>query len=245
VKNRKTNSNRIRFLLQSLKPKAKIRWGRKILFGFLTAIAIGLLSLAVTFAQVWWLKSHNPKSTAWMRMRVDQADDAGKILKIKYTFLPMKQIPQNMKRAAVAAEDGNFYAHNGFDWDAIKKAKLSNEKSGKVKRGGSTITQQLAKNLYLSPTRSYVRKAREGVITLIMERMLTKERILELYLNCIEFGPGVFGVEAAARHHFGISAQNLSREQACKLAAIIPSPLRYKVTGPYVIRRAARIARVM
>lgn len=178
-------------------------------------------------------------------MRADQAERAGKSAKIKYTFLPMRQIPRVVPQAFIAAEDGNFYKHNGFDWDAIKKARASNEKSGRIKRGGSTITQQLAKNLYLSPSRSYVRKAREGVITVIMEWLLTKERILELYVNCIEFGPGIFGVEEAARYHFGVPARQLNRDQACRLAAIIPSPLRYKVTGQYVIKRAGRIARAM
>ncbi len=213
--------------------------------GILVAAVIGLLALTVTVLQVWWLKGHNPKSTAWMRMRVDQAEDAGKQLKIRFTFVSLKQIPRAVTRAAIAAEDGNFYDHNGFDWEAIKKARKSNEKSGKIKRGGSTITQQLAKNLYLSPKRSYIRKIREGVITVIMEWLLPKERILELYVNCIEFGPGVFGIEEAAQYHFGKSARSLNQDQACRLAAIIPSPLRYKVTGPYVIRRAGRIARAM
>ncbi len=207
--------------------------------------SLGFLMLAVTTAQVWWLKGHDPHSTAWMRMRIAQAEAAGKKLKLSYTFVPAKQLPRAVFRAVIAAEDGRFYQHHGFDWEAIRKARHSNEKSGRVKRGGSTITQQLAKNLYLSPKRSYIRKIREGVITVLMEWLLPKERILELYVNCIEFGPGVFGIEAAARYHFGISARALSAEQACRLAAIIPSPRRYKVTGPYVIRRAEEIGKVM
>jgi monofunctional biosynthetic peptidoglycan transglycosylase len=207
----------------------------------------GLLTLWVLVAalHIWWLKGHNPGSTSWMRMRRNQAEDAGKPFKLKYTFVPIKQISRWVPRAVIAAEDGDFYKHNGFDWDAIRKAYKSNEKSGKIKRGGSTITQQLAKNLYLTPKRSYIRKIREGVITAVMERILSKERILELYVNCIEFGPGVFGIEEAARYHFGISAKSLTKEQACRLAAIIPSPLRYRVTGPYVIKRAGRIERAL
>ncbi len=245
VKKPTLNRNRLSNVFSRIKPRRKIRWGRLIWRGILGAMLLGILMLVVTVGQVWWLKDHNPKSTAWMRMRVDQAEDEDKKLKLKYTFIPMKQIPKAVTRAAVAAEDGNFYKHNGFDWDAIRKARLSNEKSGKVKRGGSTITQQLAKNLYLSPTRSYIRKAREGVITVIMEWLLTKDRILELYVNCIEFGPGIFGIEEAAHYHFGIPARLLNKDQACRLAAIIPSPLRYRVTGPYVIRRAGRIAKAM
>lgn len=207
--------------------------------------ALVILSLVITTAQVWWLRGHDPKSTAWMRMRVAQAEDAKKKFMLRYTFVPMKKLPRHIARAVVAAEDGTFYSHSGFDWGAIRKARHSNEKSGKIKRGGSTITQQLAKNLFLSPRRSYIRKIREGVITLIMEWLLPKERILELYVNCIEFGPGVFGIEEAAKYHFGISARQLSADQACRLTAIIPSPRRYKVTGPYVIRRAEQIGKVM
>ncbi len=245
VKRKTPNPRRFKNLTLLIERVKPIRWSRLIWKGILAVVAVGILALGITLLQVWWLKSHNPGSTAWMRMRVDQAEDEGKELKIRYTFVPLKQLPRVVTRAAIAAEDGNFYTHSGFDWEAIRKARLSNEKSGKVKRGGSTITQQLAKNLYLSPKRSYIRKIREGIITVIMEKMLTKERILELYVNCIEFGPGVFGIEEAARYHFGISARNLNQDQACRLAAIIPSPLRYKVTGPYVIRRAGRIARAM
>ena len=225
------------------KPKFKLR--KFLLKAILIVLAALALVLLVTMAQVYWLKDHNPGSTAWMRLRKAQAEDLGKKFELKYTWVPMKQLPRHISRAVIAAEDGDFYKHHGFDWNAIKKAYAQNEKTGKIKRGGSTITQQLAKNLYLSPSRSYLRKVREGVITYFLERFLSKERILELYLNCIEFGPGVFGIEEAARHHFGISASKLSLDQACKLAAIIPSPLRYRVTGPYVIKRAGRIRRAV
>ena len=180
-----------------------------------------------------------------MRLRVRQAHAQNKELAIKHTWVDLKQIPVSMRQAVVAAEDENFYHHHGFDWDAIQKANELNDKKERIKRGGSTITQQLAKNLYLSPSRTYWRKAREAVITEFMELLLPKDRILELYLNSIEFGPGVFGIEEAARHYFGISARQLSLYQCCQLSAIIPSPLRYKIGGSYVNQRAANIAHII
>jgi monofunctional biosynthetic peptidoglycan transglycosylase len=128
----------------------------------------------------------------------------------------------------VAAEDAKFVDHEGFDWEGIQLAIEKNQKKGRVVAGGSTITQQLAKNLFLSPSRSYVRKAEEAVITVMLENMLPKRRILEIYLNVIELGNGVFGAEAAARKYYGVSAGNLSVEQAARLAAIAPNPRFYE-----------------
>jgi monofunctional biosynthetic peptidoglycan transglycosylase len=201
--------------------------------------------LLVTVVQVGLLAIHNPHSTAWMRLRARQARAAGKELTIRQTWLPLREIPRILQKAVIAAEDEKFYQHRGFDWEALKEAYALNEEKERVKRGGSTITQQLAKNLYLSPRRSYVRKVREAVITATMELLLSKERILELYLNCIEFGPGAFGVEEGARYHFGVSVRRLSLDQSCRLAAIIPSPLRYRVNGSYVSRRAAVLAQIV
>lgn len=231
---KKKTSKRSRFRIRGL-----------LLKGLLFIVAALSLILLVTVLQVYWLRDHNPKSTSWMRLRKVEAKEAGRKFELKHSWTPLKQLPRHVINATIAAEDGDFYKHHGFDWTAIKKAYAQNEKTGRIKRGGSTISQQLAKNLYLSPSRSYVRKLREGIITYFLEKLLTKDRIMELYLNCIEFGPGVFGIEEAAKYHFGISARKLNIEQACKLAAIIPSPLRYKVTGPYVIRRAGRIARAI
>ena len=133
-----------------------------------------------------------------------------------------------LKRAVVAAEDAKFVDHEGFDWDGIERALEKNQKKGRIVAGGSTITQQLAKNLFLSPRRSYVRKVEEAIITVMLEAMLDKRRILELYLNVIEWGNGVFGAEAAARRYFGISAAQLSPEQAARLAAMAPNPRFYE-----------------
>jgi monofunctional biosynthetic peptidoglycan transglycosylase len=215
---------------------------RKIL---LLTVYVIIATLVTTFVQVLLLRWHDPKTTAWMRMRVREAKAQGKDLQIHHTWIPLKAISPPMKAAVVAAEDDGFYQHHGFDWDAMRKAHELNEKKERIKRGGSTITQQLAKNLYLSPSRSYWRKGREAVITAFMELLLPKDRILELYLNSIEFGPGVFGIEEAARHYFNISARQLSLYQCCQLAAIIPSPLRYRTGGSYVNRRAGNIARII
>jgi len=202
-------------------------------------------ALLVTVAQVALLTIHNPHTTAWMRLRARQARAAGKELAIRQTWIPLREIPRALQKAVIAAEDEKFYEHHGFDWEALKEAYALNDETERIKRGGSTITQQLAKNLYLSPRRSYVRKIREAVITVSMELLLSKDRILELYLNCIEFGPGVFGVEEGARYHFGVSARQLSLDQSCRLAAIIPAPLRYRVNGSYVGRRAAMLAQIV
>jgi monofunctional biosynthetic peptidoglycan transglycosylase len=129
-----------------------------------------------------------------------------------------------LKRAMIAAEDAKFAEHDGFDWDGIEKALEKNRKKGRVVAGGSTITQQLAKNLFLSPTKSYWRKGGEAVVAVLLEAMLPKQRIFELYLNVIEWGDGVFGAEAAAQRYFGVSAAQLSAEQAARLAAMTPSP---------------------
>jgi monofunctional biosynthetic peptidoglycan transglycosylase len=138
------------------------------------------------------------------------------------------RISNNLKRAMVAAEDAKFIDHEGFDWDGIQLALEKNQKKGRVVAGGSTITQQLAKNLFLTPARSYWRKAEEAAITVMLEAMLPKRRILEIYLNVIEWGGGMFGAEAASRHYFGVSASQLSAEQAARLAAMAPNPRFYE-----------------
>jgi monofunctional biosynthetic peptidoglycan transglycosylase len=142
--------------------------------------------------------------------------------------VPYDRISVNLKRAMIAAEDARFAEHEGFDWDGIQKAMDRNARRGRVVAGGSTITQQLAKNLFLSASRSYVRKGEEALITLMLESLLDKRRIFELYLNVIEWGDGVFGAEAAARRYFGIGASQLSPEQAARLAAMAPSPRHFE-----------------
>jgi monofunctional biosynthetic peptidoglycan transglycosylase len=179
-----------------------------------------------------------------MQQRLEAMQAANPAAKLKYNWVPYERISEHLKRAVVAAEDARFLDHEGFDWEAIQKAMQKNEQRGKVIAGASTISQQLAKNLFLSGSRSWLRKGQEAIITWMMERTLSKRRILELYLNLAEWGEGVFGAEAAARHHFGVPAGALGPEQAAWLAAILPSPRRYARgrETPYLAGRMATIA---
>jgi monofunctional glycosyltransferase len=173
------------------------------------------------------LRATNPTVTALMKARQTQAKDKGHTLERHWTWMPLSRISPYLRQAVVAGEDASFFTHEGFDWEGIKDAALYNLEAGKLKRGGSTITQQLAKNLYLSSERSLLRKVREALITRSLEHHLTKERILELYLNIAEWGQGVYGAEAAARHHFKKSSRDLTVDEAAWLAAVLPSPRRY------------------
>jgi monofunctional biosynthetic peptidoglycan transglycosylase len=163
-----------------------------------------------------------------MAQRMGEARAKNPRAELRYQWVPYARISRELKRAMIAAEDAKFVDHEGFDWDGIALALEKNQKKGRVVAGGSTITQQLAKNLFLSPSRSYVRKAEEAAITVLLEAMLPKERIFELYLNVIEWGNGVFGAEAAAQRYFGIPAAQLSAEQAARLAAMAPNPRFYE-----------------
>jgi monofunctional biosynthetic peptidoglycan transglycosylase len=156
-------------------------------------------------------------------------------------------ISPHLKRAVIASEDARFIEHEGVDWDAIQKALEDNRKRGRPARGGSTISQQLAKNLFLSPERSYLRKGQELVITYMIEALWDKRRILEVYLNVAEWGDGVFGAEAAARHYYRISASRLGPEEAARLAVMLPRPKFYDRNqgSEYLARRAAAILRYM
>ena len=162
---------------------------------------------------------------------------------LKYQWVDYAKISNHLKRAVIASEDSRFVDHQGFDWDGIEKAYEKNLKKGKLVAGGSTISQQLAKNLFLSSKRTPWRKGEEVIITLMLEKMLTKQRILEIYLNVIEWGNGVFGAEAASRHYFKTSAAVLNAPQAAKLAAMIPNPRFYDAhkSTTYLNRRTATI----
>ncbi len=181
----------------------------------------------LTMPNVSILRTTNPPVTALMEARQAQAEAQGHSAKRHWVWMPLSRIAPSLRQAVVGAEDAAFFTHEGFDWEGIKEAAKYNIEAGELKRGGSTITQQLAKNLYLSSERSLFRKAREALITRSLEQQLTKERILELYLNVAEWGQGVYGAEAAARHHFKKSAHDLTPDEAAWLAAILPSPRRY------------------
>ncbi len=209
--------------------------GRRTFVRFLLWITLiaglpaGCLALVwlVTMPDVGSLVRHNPTSTALMEHRLATASGKGPTITTRWMWVPLKRISSHLQHAVIAAEDSSFFIHEGFDWEGIRDAALYNLEAGELKRGGSTITQQLAKNLYLSSERSLFRKAREALITRSLERHLTKERILELYLNVAEWGRGVYGAEAAARHHFGKPADELTLDEAAWLAAMLPSPQRY------------------
>jgi len=195
----------------------------------LLGIPLGLLALTwlLTLPDVALLAKTNPGPTALMEHRQTLAHNQRHPVPRQWIWVPLSRMSRHLQHAAIAAEDASFFIHEGFDWEGIKDAAIHNLEAGELKRGGSTITQQLAKNLYLSTERSLFRKAHEALITRSLEHHLTKERILELYLNVAEWGNGVYGAEAAARHHFGKSAQDLTAEEAAWLAAILPSPRRY------------------
>ncbi len=179
------------------------------------------------FAHVlWWIK-YNPSTSAFMETRLEVMQDTNPDAELQYSWVPYAKISNNLKRALIASEDANFVDHEGFDWEGIQKAYEKNMKKGRIVAGGSTISQQLAKNLFLSGRRSPFRKIEEAAITVMMEAVMDKQRIFEIYLNVIEWGDGVFGAEAAARHYYHISASQLSPAQAAKLAAMVPNPRYY------------------
>jgi len=168
-------------------------------------------------------------------------------LVIKHYWVDEKDIAKSIKKAVIASEDSNFYSHNGIDWQGIMRAFEKNYAQNRVKVGGSTITQQLAKNLFLTPTRSYWRKGQELIITKMLEFCLDKERILTLYLNFAEWGQGIYGIEAAAQYYFGISAKALNSGQAARLAVLLPAPKRYQknIYNAYLNRRTQWILQQM
>jgi monofunctional biosynthetic peptidoglycan transglycosylase len=165
-----------------------------------------------------------------MQQRMEEARDQSKKLKIDHRWVSLGNIPKHVRRAVLIAEDARFFDHAGIDWHEIGESFETNWEEGRIVRGGSTITQQLAKNLYLSTSRDPIRKFKELIIAWMLEATLSKKRILELYLNIIECGRGVFGIEAAAQRYFHKSARRLTREEGARLAAVIPSPLRHKPT---------------
>jgi monofunctional biosynthetic peptidoglycan transglycosylase len=212
---------------------------RSIGYSLLTALIVLVLVQFWFLLHIWYWVDHNPGSTAFMEARLERLRDKNPRAELDFRWMPYQRISANLKRAIVVAEDAKFLDHEGFDWEGIQKAYERNRQKGKVVAGGSTISQQLAKNLFLSGERTWWRKAQEAVITVMLETVLSKRRILEIYLNVIEWGNGVFGAEAAARHHFGISAGELSPAQAAQLAAMVPSPRRYRpgVDTPYLQKR--------
>jgi monofunctional biosynthetic peptidoglycan transglycosylase len=199
---------------------------------WLKRITLALLGLLLLyqfwlFGWVLWWGWVNPDTTRFMEIRLGELQVKDPKAQLKKQWVSYDKISQNLKRAIIASEDAKFVDHEGFDWEGIQKAIEKNQKKGKVVAGGSTISQQLAKNLFLSPSKTPWRKAEEAVITLMLEAFWSKQRILEVYLNVIEWGNGVFGAEAAARYYYGIAASQLTPEQAARLAGMVPNPRFY------------------
>lgn len=233
-------------------PKSNVRrWAARLLVRLVLLVLLAVGCLAgwwwLTFPDIRALAKTNPATTALIEARKAEADREGKPSAPTLTWVPLARISPHLQKAVIVAEDASFFQHEGFDWGGIQEATIRNIKAGKLARGGSTITQQLAKNLYLSSEKNLLRKAHEALIARSLEAHLSKKRILEIYLNVAEWGRGVYGAEAAARHHFGKPAAKLTQEEAALLAAILPSPLRYdpiRLT-PYLDDRRAQIMRWM
>ena len=215
-------------------------WLKRAVLGLLGLLLLYQLWL---FSWVLWWNWFNPEMTRFMDIRLAELRVKDPAAQLKKEWLAYGQISPHLKRALIAAEDAKFVDHEGFDWAGIQKALEKNQQKGKVVAGGSTISQQLAKNLFLSPAKTPWRKVEEAVITLMLEAVWSKQRILEVYLNVIEWGDGVFGAGAAARHYYGIAAAQLSAEQAAKLAGMVPNPRFYESNpnAPGLARKAAVI----
>jgi monofunctional biosynthetic peptidoglycan transglycosylase len=204
----------------------KILWF--IIWRLLAALFVLMLFYQAWIAAhiAWWI-GHNPASSAFMEDRLLVMQSKNPKARLQHKWVPYRNISIHLKRALIAAEDAKFVDHEGFDWEGIQLAYKKNMAKGRIVAGGSTISQQLAKNLFLSTKRTPWRKAEETVITLMLETMMEKQRIFDIYLNTIEWGNGIFGAEAAARHYYQISASELSAEQAASLAAMVPNPRYY------------------
>jgi len=196
------------------------------------ALLLALIALVAAqfwfLAHIWYWADHNPERTAFMRARLVIIREDEPDARLAHRWVPYQLISTHLKRAVVAAEDDKFTGHSGFDWKAMRKAHERNVREGEIVSGASTLSQQLAKNLFLPSERVWWRKAQEAAITVMLETVLTKRRILEIYLNVVEWGDGVYGAEAAARYHFGVPAAALSPAQAARLAAMLPSPRSYR-----------------
>jgi monofunctional glycosyltransferase len=200
--------------------------------GFLLALLVlGAAAALFTAPDVTGLRKKNPRETAMMRYRESRAKAKGQSIGRFQIWVPLSRMSPYLIQAVMISEDDKFFMHEGFDWEGMRDALEKNLKSGHIVGGGSTITQQLAKNLYLKPTRNPIRKIREAAIAFWLDKKLKKARILELYLNVIEWGRGIYGAEAAARTYYGRTASELSPAEAVRLATILPSPLRLNPDG--------------
>jgi monofunctional glycosyltransferase len=210
-----------------------------IFFGVVLLLQI----IFLPYADVKQLKTKNPGETAFMREYAEWSKKENRPFHKKQHWISLKSIPQDAINGVIVSEDGTFWWHDGFDWFEFKESIERNFEEGRAARGASTITQQLVKNLYLSSSKNPLRKFKEWILTWYMEQQLSKSRILELYLNCIEWGDGVYGIDAAAQYYFDKSASDLNKDECTRLAAIIPSPRKHRadVDSKYVLRRSKLI----
>ena len=214
-------------MLRAIKRTLAFLW--KAFCYTLGVLFIALLLYQSWFAApIWYWVRHNPESTSFMRARLEKLREKNPTAILKQRWASYARISDELKRAVIVAEDAKFSEHDGFDWEGIQKAMEKNQRRGRVVAGGSTISQQLAKNLFLSGEKNLWRKGQEAVITWMLEMLMDKERILEIYLNVAEWGDGVFGAEAAAQHYYNVGAAGLNTEQAARLAAMLPRPLYYE-----------------
>ncbi|MBN1547877.1 MAG: monofunctional biosynthetic peptidoglycan transglycosylase [Syntrophaceae bacterium] len=225
------------------KGRVWIKWAASLMgAGLFCSIAVYFI-----YPDVSELKKQNPKLTSFMQYRMDEWQDKGKKINIRKQWVSLKRVSPCVIKAIIIAEDDKFWFHEGFDFEAIQKAIEKDLKKKKLKAGGSTISQQLAKNLYLTPSKNPIRKIKEAILTWRLENNLSKRRIIELYINVAEWGEGIFGIEAAAQHYFGKSSAALSAYEAARLASVLPNPRRYNAAGDsrYVEKRADLIYRIM
>jgi monofunctional biosynthetic peptidoglycan transglycosylase len=228
---------------QNKRKKGALWWLISLLGLFL------LLSLlaSLLMPDISRLKKERPQKTALMEYREKKLKEKGRKFRIDQRWVPLSDISPYLVKAVLIAEDDKFWRHEGFDYEAIQKAIEKDIKVKRFKFGGSTISQQLARNLYLSPEKSLLRKISEAIITWRMEKTLSKKRMLELYLNVVEWGEGIFGVEAASRHYYGKSSSELTPLEAARLASVLPNPRKYDPVGDqrYVINRSNLIYSIM
>lgn len=219
---------------------------KKIFLFFIFLSVLGFIYL-LSSPNISKLKKENPKRTSFMEYRERASKKKGKSYKINQMWVPLNIVPSHLIKAVLIAEDDKFWSHEGFDFEAIKKAIEKDIKRGKFASGGSTITQQLARNLYLTPEKTILRKIKEAIITWRIERVLTKKRILEIYINVVEWGEGIFGIEATSRYYYNKPSSELTPEESARLVAVLPNPKRYSPTGEskYIEMRARVILDIM
>jgi monofunctional biosynthetic peptidoglycan transglycosylase len=222
------------------------KWTRRAAIVLAAALLLNI-ALYLVYPDVSRLKRERPTKTAFIEYRERQWEKAGLHRRIRQVWVPLSGISTYAVKAVIIAEDDKFWSHEGFDFEAIQKAIEKDLQKRRFRAGGSTISQQLAKNLYLTPAKNPVRKLKEAILTWRLERNLSKRRILELYLNVAEWGDGIFGIEAAARHYFGKGAGALTAREAAALAVVLPGPLRYHPVGGgrYVESRTEAVYRIM